>query len=148
VGGWLHDVKGIVDQWDKTISDEEVDFLIRSGETYLAVHESGVVGSVRVTERPAVPWEDWSHPAFYVHTLAVRRRYSGRGIGRRILAWAEQEAGRRRLPFLRLDCMAANDRLCRYYQEAGFTPLGQHRRHTWFALFERRAGEVPAELRG
>jgi ribosomal protein S18 acetylase RimI-like enzyme len=58
--------------------------------------------------------------AGYVHRLAVCRAQSGRGLGHRLLDWADgatRASGRTRL---RLDVVSDNEPLRRYYEEAGF----------------------------
>jgi GNAT superfamily N-acetyltransferase len=62
--------------------------------------------------------------AFYVHNLVVRPRWSGHGMGRELLAWAERDAAGRGRDLLRLDCVASNATLCAFYARAGFTERG------------------------
>lgn len=61
-----------------------------------------------------------------MHRLAVRAPLRGRGFGQKILAWAGREAGRAGKAYLRLDCMADNPGLNRYYQSLGFVYRGRH----------------------
>ncbi|WP_438446093.1 GNAT family N-acetyltransferase [Gorillibacterium sp. sgz5001074] len=76
--------------------------------------------------------------AGYIHRLAVARGWKGRRIGERLLACAEdfiREAGRSRA---RLDCMADNARLNRFYREAGYVYQARMDRQHWSAsLFEK-----------
>ncbi len=76
----------------------------------------------------------WADPAFwgerpadagYIHRLAVRRAHAGRGIGRAILAWAEDVTRRKGRDFLRLDTLTASDGLHRFYRSAGFEAMGE-----------------------
>jgi GNAT superfamily N-acetyltransferase len=48
----------------------------------------------------------------------VRRSHPG--VGRALLEWAERTAVERGRRFLCLDCVAANTRLRRYYEDLGF----------------------------
>jgi RimJ/RimL family protein N-acetyltransferase len=59
-------------------------------------------------------------PALYVHGLAVRREPLARGSGLELLRWAARTAAEEGLEAVRLDCVAGNDRLRRYYQQVGF----------------------------
>jgi GNAT superfamily N-acetyltransferase len=72
-----------------------------------------------------------------VHELAVRRRFSGIDLGRKILELASDMAREEGKQFLRLDCMYENPRLRQYYADCGFRFLGQHPQHAWYALFEK-----------
>jgi protein-tyrosine phosphatase len=79
-------------------------------------------------------WEDlgiWSSmpdirtdEALYVHGLVSSRRPEGRGVGLRLLRWAEQVTANAGRAYLRLSCMATNPVLRGYYQRAGFTYRG------------------------
>jgi ribosomal protein S18 acetylase RimI-like enzyme len=81
--------------------------------------------------------------AGYVHRLAVRRAYAGRGMGRALLEWAAaQTAGSGRV-WLRLDCMADNRRLCHYYESLGFVQRGIVGNDRWSGrLYEQRAASL------
>ena len=58
--------------------------------------------------------------AFYVHRLAVARKYAGRGYAHAMLAWAVEETRRERRSYLRLDC-EPRPKLLALYRSAGFT---------------------------
>jgi GNAT superfamily N-acetyltransferase len=60
--------------------------------------------------------------AFYVHRLAVARRFAGRGFARAMLAWAEAETRAKGRRFLRLDC-EPRPKLIALYRDAGFTRI-------------------------
>jgi len=65
---------------------------------------------------PDVPGGD----SAFVHRLAVRRAFAGKGISTALLTWAAQQAvasGRR---FLRLDCEASRTTLRAVYERFGF----------------------------
>ncbi len=86
--------------------------------------EDRVVGVVAV--RSADRGGHWPRGdlAGYVHDLMVSPQYKGSHLGRQLLNWSESYArGRGRL-WLRLDCDASNERLCRYYEEAGYRRVG------------------------
>lgn len=63
--------------------------------------------------------QDEPGQAFYVHRLAVARRYAGQGHAHAMLAWAEAETRRKNRPFLRLDC-EPRPKLLALYRSAGF----------------------------
>jgi GNAT superfamily N-acetyltransferase len=71
-------------------------------------------------------WEDpeyWPDrprgEAAYLHKLAVNRVFSGQGLSRMLLEWAEREAHTAGRKYLRLDC-AARPALLSLYQGFGF----------------------------
>jgi GNAT superfamily N-acetyltransferase len=57
--------------------------------------------------------------AFYVHRLAVARKFKGQGFSRAMLDWGEAETRRWGRLFLRLDC-EPRPKLLAIYQAAGF----------------------------
>jgi GNAT superfamily N-acetyltransferase len=60
--------------------------------------------------------------AFYVHRLAVARRFAGRGFAHAMLAWAEHEVRAKGRLYLRLDC-EPRAKLLALYRSVGFVPL-------------------------
>jgi GNAT superfamily N-acetyltransferase len=60
--------------------------------------------------------------AFYIHRLAVARKFAGRGYAHAMLDWAEGEARRKGRPFLRLDC-EPRAKLLALYRSAGYSPI-------------------------
>ena len=63
--------------------------------------------------------------AGYLYSLAVHPRARGQAIGTVLLGWAEAHVRRRDRAYLRLDCMASNERLRRYYETHGFCFSGE-----------------------
>ena len=60
--------------------------------------------------------------AFYVHRLAVARKFAGRGYAHAMLDWAANEVRARGRAFLRLDC-EPRPKLLALYRSAGFMPI-------------------------
>jgi protein-tyrosine phosphatase len=97
---------------------------VAQGEVFMARAGDEVVGSFALHHDDPIVWGDAPPVAFYLHNLVVRRHWSGRGIGRELLAWAERDTAARGRPLLRLDCVASNPTLCAYYARAGFADRG------------------------
>ena len=68
-------------------------------------------------------WKPEESDALFVHSLAVRRSASGLGVGSGLLEFARDQAARRDVPWIRLDCNKANTKLQQYYIRQGFTHL-------------------------
>lgn len=108
------------------------------------VHTVGVVnnrfGMVRFTW--ADPYWPDDNLAGYVHSMAVRSDMHGQNLGGLILFWAIRKAKREGKQFLRLDCLARNGRLRRYYEEQGFSYQGEVIDHDYVAaLYEKEIGQ-------
>jgi len=65
---------------------------------------------------PEVPFGE----AFYIHRLAVARKFARQGYARSMLTWAEAETRAKGRKFLRLDC-EPRPKLLELYRDAGFT---------------------------
>ena len=63
-------------------------------------------------------------PAVYIHRIATNPLFRGQKFVALIVKWARQFAKQYHKDFIRLDTIGNNERLIRYYQEAGFTSLG------------------------
>jgi GNAT superfamily N-acetyltransferase len=57
--------------------------------------------------------------AFYIHRLAVARKFAGRGHSHAMLEWAANEARAKGRPYLRLDC-EPRAKLLALYRSAGY----------------------------
>jgi ribosomal protein S18 acetylase RimI-like enzyme len=131
-GGWLpHEIKERMDD----------------GSTfYLVKIKDEVVGTVSLAWHDDRNWGDRPGDAGYMHQLAVKEGYHGRGIGGQINDWLAEEVAKANKQFLRLDCDAHNAGLCTFYERQGFVRVGTHTRPDnemgsyEAALYERAIG--------
>ncbi|WP_404401644.1 GNAT family N-acetyltransferase [Pelagibacterium halotolerans] len=144
---WLHSRK--IDQWRflrEGGEDEEIRQAIRHGKTWLARRDSDVVGTFTLydaqSEWDSHIWGERSDDAIYLHRLTAVRNGKASGIGAQLIAWIEDECRMNGDTFLRLDCVAGNERLNRYYLDLGFVSLGISRDHT---MYQKR---LPAAITG
>ncbi|WP_092781176.1 GNAT family N-acetyltransferase [Actinokineospora terrae] len=122
---WLRE-KG-VNQWQGPFRVERIADGISGGRVWFAeAYTDGtvqVVGTITVDDF-ADPdfWEsgDDLESALYVHRMAVRRAWSGRGIGSIMLDWATKIAREQGKKRLRLDANRDNKDLQDYYQGLGW----------------------------
>ncbi|GLW95444.1 GNAT family N-acetyltransferase [Actinokineospora globicatena] len=123
---WIHE-KGS-DQWDDTgLTREEfqrrITRSIQAGETWLAFDDDGdPVGTIAVDLVPdAGLWtEEELDQCYIIHRMMVPRSHAGKGIGKSMVAFAEELArsdGRR---LLVLDAWNTNTSLHGYYESLGF----------------------------
>jgi GNAT superfamily N-acetyltransferase len=126
--------------WDRDeISDEDVARHAQAGELVMGREGKEAVACMYLQLSDDLFWPR-ADAALYVHRLAVRRAFAGRGLARAMLDWAVTEARRISRPFVRLDT-ELRPPLLRLYEEAGFvcvdsTPIiiGTHE----VVRFERR----------
>ena len=100
---------------------------IGRGEMYLARLAGQTFGTFALQWSDEEVWGDVLGDAGYVHGLAIRRGFAGRGLGRELLRWAEEHVALSGQSYLRLDCRADNRDLNEYYERAGFCCRGQAR---------------------
>jgi GNAT superfamily N-acetyltransferase len=122
VAEWLHG-RG-VSPLPRGIYRESMDYYsgsIAHGEVYFASLGEDVVGTLRLVSNDGVVWPEADDAALYLENLVVSREWTGRGLGRQMLAWAEEQSVGTGKPCLRLDCFASNVVLRKYYEDAGYT---------------------------
>ena len=83
-------------------------------------------------------WGEQPPDAAYLHKLAVRPAFRGRGLGARIVEWVDRRAAAAGRGYLRLDCKRHDPRIRGYYERLGFEHRGDvdHPRFA-AALYER-----------
>jgi GNAT superfamily N-acetyltransferase len=116
---WLNE-RG-VRQWPSRFPVRLLQPAIESGETWLVRAGADVVATVTVDHADAA-WDDLPTDAAYVHRMAVRRH--GERLGTWMLDWVTQVAADEGRRAVRLDCVATNEGLCRYYEQQGFRRVG------------------------
>lgn len=141
-----------IEQWKPgTFRRQRIAGRIESGEMYLAELDGRYVGTLALQWADEETWGEIAPDAAYIHGLAIRREFAGRGLGRELLRWAESRAALADKAYLRLDCGAQNPALNEYYEQAGFGFRGR----TWVgdlevSLYEKRVGrqdrETPAAI--
>lgn len=141
---WLHS-RGI-EQWPLDWQTAEQNYLrerVEHGELYLAVLDGEPIATLVLQWSDPRMWGEQEPDAGYVHRLAVRRAYAGRGVGSALLAWAAANIVAAGRTFLRLDCMADNAGLCRFYQKLGFSDRGLVTNDRWSGrLYEQPASQL------
>jgi ribosomal protein S18 acetylase RimI-like enzyme len=136
-------------QWPDPFPRERVERLVRRGDSYLARLRGEPVATLALQWSDPTFWGEQPDDAGYVHALAVRRTQAGRGLGARLLDWAEAEVVASGREFLRLDCLAENDALRRHYEGQGFDPRGEVAVDDLVAMrFERRCRAPEAAADG
>ena len=105
--------------WDPDeISDEDVARRARSGELVIGREGQEAVACMYLQLSDDLFWPH-ADAALYVHRLAVRRAFAGKGRAREMLDWAVLEARRMGRPFVRLDTELRGS-LLSLYESAGF----------------------------
>jgi ribosomal protein S18 acetylase RimI-like enzyme len=126
------------------VDEERVLAWMTTGRVYLAVDGRAVGGVVRVAWTDEPVWGPQPPDAGYVHSLVVARSAAGQGLGRRLVSHAEEVVRASGRPTVRLDHVAGNPRLERWYTDAGYLIVGLRDRvgGDSVLLREKRIGPV------
>ncbi|MBE1440746.1 GNAT family N-acetyltransferase [Paenibacillus sp. OAS669] len=122
-----------IDQWDQYYPTKPVfqnDLL--NGHLYGIRKDWQWIGAVAVNEEQdtafeGLPWQDPSGSWMVIHRLAVHPDYQGRGIGKKLLLFAEAEAVKKGYTSIRLDAYSANPSAVGMYEKAGYNRIGEVR---------------------
>ncbi|WP_430534586.1 GNAT family N-acetyltransferase [Listeria rocourtiae] len=116
-------------QWSDILEGKDVHELktrIRDGEVFL-VRKTHHIAAAFILRKTASDWDErlwrdhgYQTPARYLHRLMIARDFAGQNLSKDILDWASVESLQTGYPYLRLDCIADNEKLNTLYQNAGF----------------------------
>ena len=122
---WLAS-RGIAQWGPGTFSRRGIVDRVERGEVYLFRLDGRPVGTLVLQWSDEETWGGGvADDAGYVHGLAIRREWAGKGLGRALLKWAEDRTAAAGRDYLRLDCAAENRALNAYYGRAGFRRRGR-----------------------
>jgi ribosomal protein S18 acetylase RimI-like enzyme len=125
-------------EWPQPFPRDELAERVDGEELYVVDLDGEVAATFTVLWDDPSFWGERPPDAAYLHKLAVRPAFRGRGLGARIVGWVEQRAVAAGRAQLRLDCKRDNPGIRRYYERLGFEHRGDvdHPRFA-AALYER-----------
>jgi GNAT superfamily N-acetyltransferase len=104
-------------------SHDELKRVARLGELIIGRVEGEIASCMFLHDEDRLFWPHVARgEAFYIHRLAVARKFASRGYAHAMLEWAAGEARARKRPFLRLDC-EPRAKLLALYRSAGYSPV-------------------------
>ncbi len=93
----------------------------KNSEFYLGFDNGVPVTSIMLKENDTFMWPDIEeNETLIIGKLGVERKSSGKGLAIEMLSFAYDEASKRGKKYLRLDCYADREYLCKLYEEFGF----------------------------
>jgi GNAT superfamily N-acetyltransferase len=106
---------------DEELNPDRVHNDVEAGLFYLAHYDGEPAGTIKFQLEDARFWPDLpGNDAAYVHRIAVRRQFAGRGVSTKMLDWAVNHAASLGRSYLRLDCEADRQALRAIYERFGF----------------------------
>ena len=112
---------------------------VRERELFILRHNHETIGSIVLSRRDEI-WGSDDPSAVFPLRLALRQGSRGRGLGRRVAAWVEEEGRRLGKEWVRLTCHDRNETLKAYYSSLGYVHKGVRHYPRWemdFSLFEK-----------
>jgi len=104
-------------------SPDELKRVARLGELVIGRVECDLASCMFLHDEDRLFWPQVAPgEAFYIHRLAVARKFAGRGYAHAMLEWAEREARAQGRAFLRLDC-EPRAKLLALYRSVGYMPI-------------------------
>jgi GNAT superfamily N-acetyltransferase len=100
---------------------QEIQETIEFGTYYAVDIENEIAAIVQIKSTSEDIWGNDKTLALYIHKLAIRRKFSNKNLGSKIINLIESKAAQDGVKYLRLDCVAHNVKLRQYYEASGFT---------------------------
>jgi ribosomal protein S18 acetylase RimI-like enzyme len=122
---WLRE-KGM-SLWDpETFHKNSLLPQVEDGDFWICILGGKVAGVLKFQMEDELYWPGFPKgEAVYVHKLTVSRRFAGQGLAGRMLDWAVMRGVELGRNYLRLDCEASRENLCRIYESFGFEREGE-----------------------
>jgi GNAT superfamily N-acetyltransferase len=117
---WLR-VRGDAMWWREEIALDRVAPDVDAGLYYLARVDGEAAGTFKFLLSDWSFWYDLPEgESAFLHRLAVRRAFAGKGVSTAMIQWAADRARALGLRYLRLDADPRRESLCRFYEAQGF----------------------------
>jgi GNAT superfamily N-acetyltransferase len=106
---------------DDELDPERIHEDVAAGLFNLGHYDEVPAGTIKFQLEDRRFWPDVTgSDAAYVHRIAVRRQFAGKGVSTGMLDWAVSHAGSLGRSYLRLDCEADRRELRAIYERFGF----------------------------
>jgi len=120
--------KGIF-QWDDNYPTQELlKENIKKGNLYKIEKDNELVGTFVLNTKVDEFWSeiDWQNNNFLgLHLLAIKPKYQGKGLGKKVLDFSEQKAKDEGYESLHLDVFSKNPAALNLYKNRGYKKVGK-----------------------
>jgi GNAT superfamily N-acetyltransferase len=114
-----------IEQWEPgEVPASYFEQRVAEGAVWLLRRDDQLLGTVMVSWSDPGIWGSDQGQAGYIHGLVIDQQLAGQGVGRQLLHWAEAHIAGSGRQVARLDCVAVNQRLRRYYEDADYRQVG------------------------
>ena len=119
-----------IDQWDETYPNRKViQKDLEIGDYYVGVLEDEIVAGIKIDRKQdptylIIDWEDKSNKFMVVHRLCSKTSVWNKGVGRKMMTFAEELAAEKGCISIRLDTYINNPKAIAFYKHIGYQQLG------------------------
>ena len=127
-------VKGMlandIDQWDENYPNAGVIIEDLIAQTYFVAEENSIIiGGINIDQNQdktylAMDWQDKTNQFLVVHRLGVKEESWKKGIGKKLMIFAENLVVEKGLKSIRLDTYSGNPKAMEFYINLGYQQLG------------------------
>ncbi|NLW03115.1 MAG: GNAT family N-acetyltransferase [Clostridiaceae bacterium] len=106
----------------------------KAEDFYIAYHDGVPAACMAMVDHDPVFWPDIPKgESLYLHKLAVKRAFAGKGFSKQLIDFAKETARKRGIKTVRLDCHRNRPRLRAVYEREGFVCVSEK---TLFGKYE------------
>ena len=123
--------KANIDQWDSTYPNRKIiSEDIRNKSFYIFSINDKIIGGINIDKIQDktyldIEWKDKGNKFLVVHRLAVRQEFWKKGIGNKLMIFAESLAKEKKLNSIRLDTYSSNPIAINFYLNLGYIKKGE-----------------------
>ena len=123
--------KANIDQWDSTYPNTKIiSEDIRNKSFYIFLINDKIIGGINIDKIQDktyldIEWKDKSNKFLVVHRLAVRQEFWKKGIGNKLMIFAESLVKEKKLNSIRLDTYSSNPIAINFYLNLGYIKKGE-----------------------
>ena len=123
--------KANIDQWDSTYPNRKIiSEDIRNKTFYIFLINDEIIGGINIDKIQDktyldVEWKDKDNKFLVVHRLAVRQEFWKKGIGNKLMIFAESLVKEKKLNSIRLDTYSSNPIAINFYLNLGYIKKGE-----------------------
>ena len=123
--------KANIDQWDSTYPNRKIISKdIRNKTFYIFLINDEIIGGINIDKIQDktyldIKWKDKGNKFLVVHRLAVRQEFWKKGIGNKLMIFAESLVKEKRLNSIRLDTYSSNPIAINFYLNLGYIKKGE-----------------------
>ena len=123
--------KANIDQWDSTYPNRKIIYEdIRNKSFYIFLINDEIIGGINIDKIQDktyldIKWKDKGNKFLVVHRLAVRQEFWKKGIGNKLMFFAESLVKEKKLNSIRLDTYSSNPIAINFYLNLGYIKKGE-----------------------